>query len=93
MGTARSRPLGGSVDRIGVALLAALVALAELGWFIAAERMAGMDSGPGTNPGALGFFLPVWVVGMAAMMFPSISPMVAVMSGFRFADAGLRAPR
>src|SRR4051794_41471194 len=38
--------------------------------------MAGMDAGPGTDPGSLGFFLGVWVVMMAAMMFPSIAPMV-----------------
>jgi predicted metal-binding membrane protein len=38
--------------------------------------MAGMDAGPGTNPGALGFFISTWVVMMAAMMLPSITPMV-----------------
>ena len=35
-----------------------------------------MDAGPGTDPGTLGFFIGVWVVMMAAMMFPSIAPMV-----------------
>jgi predicted metal-binding membrane protein len=76
--TARWRPLEASVDRTGVALVAALLALAGLGWLITDERMAGMDAGPGTDPGTLGFFLPVWVVGMAAMMFPSVWPMVAL---------------
>jgi predicted metal-binding membrane protein len=38
--------------------------------------MSGMDAGPGTDPGTLGFFIGVWVVMMAAMMFPSIAPMV-----------------
>jgi len=38
--------------------------------------MAGMDAGPGTDPGALGFYVGAWVVMMAAMMFPSIAPMV-----------------
>jgi predicted metal-binding membrane protein len=38
--------------------------------------MAGMDEGPGTNPGPLGFFVGAWVVMMAAMMLPSIVPMV-----------------
>jgi predicted metal-binding membrane protein len=59
-------------------LVAALIALAGLGWIFTGERMAGMDAGPGSDPGALGFFLTVWVVGMAAMMFPSVWPMVAV---------------
>jgi hypothetical protein len=71
---ARPRLLGAPVDRTGVALVAALLALAGLGWMITDERMAGMDAGPGSDPGALGFFLTVWVVGMAAMMFPSVWP-------------------
>jgi len=76
--TARPRLLGAPVDRTGVALVAALLALAGLGWMITDERMAGMDAGPGSDPGALGFFLTVWVVGMAAMMLPSVWPMVAI---------------
>jgi len=40
--------------------------------------MSGMDAGPGTDPGTLGFFLGAWVVMMAAMMFPSIAPMVVM---------------
>ena len=40
--------------------------------------MVGMDAGPGTDLGALGWFLGVWVVMMAAMMFPSVSPTVAL---------------
>ena len=42
------------------------------------ERMSGMDDGPGTALGALGWFLGVWVVMMAAMMFPSVAPTVAL---------------
>jgi hypothetical protein len=42
--------LGASVDRTGVALVAALIALAGLGWMITDERMAGMDAGPGSDP-------------------------------------------
>ena len=41
-------------------------------------RMTGMDAGPGTDLGALGWFTGVWVVMMAAMMFPSLSPTVAL---------------
>jgi predicted metal-binding membrane protein len=40
--------------------------------------MAGMDMGPGTGLGTLGWFLGVWVVMMAAMMFPSVAPTVAL---------------
>ena len=37
-----------------------------------------MDGGPGTDLGALGWFLGVWVVMMAAMMFPSLAPTAAL---------------
>jgi len=37
-----------------------------------------MDAGPGTDLGALGWFLGVWVVMMAAMMFPSLAPTTAL---------------
>jgi predicted metal-binding membrane protein len=53
-----------------------LVVLAAVGWAVTDERMAGMDMGPGTDPGTLSFWVSSWVVMMAAMMFPSIAPMV-----------------
>jgi predicted metal-binding membrane protein len=62
--------------RLGVVAL--LLALAALGWWTTAERMAGMDAGPGTELGAFGWFVGVWVVMMAAMMFPSVSPTVSL---------------
>ena len=39
-----------------------------------------MDDGPWTSLGTLGWFLGVWVVMMAAMMFPSVAPTVALYS-------------
>jgi predicted metal-binding membrane protein len=63
----------------GEALLGAvLLVLAVVAWTVTADRMEGMDAGPGTDPGTLGFFVVVWVVMMAAMMFPSVLPMVVV---------------
>ena len=62
--------------RLGLVL--ALLALAGMAWWSTADRMAGMDAGPGTDLGALGWFLGVWVVMMAAMMFPSLAPTVAL---------------
>jgi predicted metal-binding membrane protein len=70
-------------------LIAALLALAVVGWLVTDHRMAGMDAGPGTDLGTLGFYTGVWVVMMAAMMFPSVWPMVL---GYRFI-AGRRAER
>lgn len=42
--------------------------------------MQDMDGGPWTDLGTLAWFLGVWVVMMAAMMFPSVSPTVALYS-------------
>ncbi|MEK6229221.1 MAG: DUF2182 domain-containing protein [Actinomycetota bacterium] len=64
--------------RTRLALVALLFALAGLAWWSTADRMAGMDAGPGTDLGTHGWFLGVWVVMMAAMMFPSVAPTVAL---------------
>jgi predicted metal-binding membrane protein len=61
-------------------LIAMLFALAAIGWGWTVAEMRGMDDGPWTNLGAGGWFLGVWVVMMAAMMFPSVSPTVALYS-------------
>lgn len=66
--------------RSRLALVALLLALAAVGWWSTADQMAGMDAGPGTDLGALGWFLGVWVVMMAAMMFPSLAPTIALYS-------------
>jgi predicted metal-binding membrane protein len=66
--------------RARLGLIAVLFALATVAWWSTADRMQGMDQGPGTALGALGWFLGVWVVMMAAMMFPSVSPTVALYS-------------
>jgi predicted metal-binding membrane protein len=64
------------LDRWRLAIVGTLVALAALAWWWTAVRMHGMDAGPGTDPGTLGFFVTTWVVMMAAMMFPATAPMV-----------------
>jgi predicted metal-binding membrane protein len=61
---------------VQLGLIGLLVVLAAIGWAVTDDRMSGMDAGPGTDLGGLGWFLGVWVVMMAAMMFPSIAPMV-----------------
>jgi len=66
--------------RARLALVALLVALAGVAWWSTADRMAGMDAGPGTDLGTLGWFLGAWVAMMAAMMFPSVAPTVALYS-------------
>jgi predicted metal-binding membrane protein len=72
--TLRRPPALPEILRLG--LLGLLFLLALVGWAVVDERMQGMDAGPGTDPGTLGFYLTTWVVMMSAMMFPSIAPMV-----------------
>ena len=47
---------------------------ATAAWVVTVERMRGMDAGPGTDLGGLGWFLGVWAAMMAAMMLPSAVP-------------------
>ena len=68
---ARGLPLSRRVYLGQVGTVGFLFAVATLGWLLTGERMAGMDEGPGTDPGSLGFFVSAWTVMMAAMMLPS----------------------
>jgi predicted metal-binding membrane protein len=45
-------------------------------WIVTVQRMRGMDAGPGTDLGGLGWYLGIWVTMMAAMMLPSAAPTV-----------------
>jgi predicted metal-binding membrane protein len=56
----------------GAILLGAALAT----WIVVVERMSGMDAGPGTDLGGLGWYVGIWVTMMAAMMLPSVAPMV-----------------
>src|SRR5206468_6689278 len=71
----RVPPLPGLIQ---LGLVTLLVILAVIAWALTGDRMTGMDAGPGTDLGGLGWFLGVWVVMMAAMMLPSVSPTVAL---------------
>jgi predicted metal-binding membrane protein len=71
----RPPPLPGLIQ---LGLIGLLFAIAAVAWLVTDGQMSGMDAGPGTDPGTLGFFLGAWVVMMAAMMFPSIAPMVVM---------------
>ena len=66
--------------RARVGLVALLFALSAVAWWSTVDRMRGMNQGPGTDLGTLGWFVGIWVVMMAAMMFPSVSPTVALYS-------------
>jgi len=69
--------------RTRLGLIALLFSLAAVGWWWTAREMQGMDGGPWTELGTAAWFLGVWVVMMAAMMFPSVAPTVALYSKLR----------
>ena len=86
-------PRTDGVDRAQPGVVVALIALAALAWLVTSERMAGMDEGPGTDPGPLGLYLSIWVVMTVAMMLPSAVPMVAVYSAVESRKRELRRGR
>jgi predicted metal-binding membrane protein len=57
-----------------------LVGAAVVAWAITAERMQGMDAGPGTDLGGLGWYLGIWVAMSAAMMLPSAVPAARIVA-------------
>ena len=57
---------------------ALLLAAALVTWIVTVSRMRGMDAGPGTDLGTLGSYVGIWVTMMAAMMLPSVAPMVLI---------------
>ena len=85
-----SRPPG-HIERGQRTLVGILLALAALAWAVTGARMEGMAIGPTTDLAGLGFYATVWVVMMAAMMFPSVWPVVAIYERIRAARG--EAPR
>jgi predicted metal-binding membrane protein len=79
----RARSSGPRAERVQLALIGALLALAAAAWAVTDDRMTGMDATPGAELGNLGFYVSVWVVMMAAMMFPSVSPTVLIYNRLR----------
>ena len=84
---ARERPSAGAglapafaAVRVRLALVAVLLALTGAAWWWTVRQMQGMDDGPWTGLGTLGWFLGIWLVMMAAMMFPSVAPTIALYS-------------
>jgi predicted metal-binding membrane protein len=75
MSTAALRRTPGGLAQARVVAL--LLAVAAACWAVTVNRMQGMDMGPGTDLGSLGWFAGVWVTMMAAMMLPAVAPTVA----------------
>ena len=75
-----------ALARLGSAqllLLGVLLVLAVVSCVVTDDRMGGMESVPGMELGDIGFYVSIWVVMMAAMMFPSVSPTVLMYDRLR----------
>jgi predicted metal-binding membrane protein len=62
---------------------ALLFGVVVLAWVVTVERMQGMDAGPGTDLGGLGWYLGIWVTMTAAMMLPSEAPAALLVARLR----------
>jgi predicted metal-binding membrane protein len=76
----------GQRRRAQAGVLAALLGAALAAWIVVLEQMRGMDAGPGTDLGALSWYLGIWVTMMAAMMLPSEAPTVMLFGRTRGAS-------
>jgi predicted metal-binding membrane protein len=76
MSSPELRVIAAARARLG--LVAFLIALAAVAWWSTVRAMSGMGASPGTDLGTLGWFIGIWVVMMAAMMLPAVSPTVAL---------------
>jgi predicted metal-binding membrane protein len=84
-------PRGRRIEREQMLLALVLFALAAASWWITGRRMDGMAAGATADLGDLGFYTGVWVVMMAAMMFPSVWPIIGMYERIRVGRAD--APR
>jgi predicted metal-binding membrane protein len=66
--------------RSDVRLVGAMLALTAAAWALTAGRMAGMDAAPGSALGGIAWFALTWLLMMAAMMLPALTPMVVAYS-------------
>jgi predicted metal-binding membrane protein len=65
------------------AVLAGVLTATAAAWLVLIGRMAGMDTGPGGDPGAVGWFAATWAVMTVAMMLPAAAPAVLGLASAR----------
>jgi predicted metal-binding membrane protein len=91
-----SSAVGNFEDRFGrlaftgaaLSILVVLLALAGLAWAYASARSGSMTMTAAADVGGFAIFLATWVVMMAAMMFPSVAPVVLVYARYTRQRAG-----
>jgi predicted metal-binding membrane protein len=71
-----------------VSILVTLLALAGFGWTYVSAQNGSMTMSVGADFGSFALFIATWVVMMAAMMFPSVAPVVLVYAQYTRRRAG-----
>ena len=64
------------MNRLEIVLLFSLVSISALSWIMSNDQPDMMKAMMTYDPIAISLFVSSWTIGMAAMMFPSISPMI-----------------
>ena len=64
------------MNRLQAILLFSLIFIASLSWIISKDQPDMMYAMMTYDPTAIALFTASWTAGMAAMMLPSISPMI-----------------
>lgn len=64
------------MDRVKVVILISVLSVAAISWLLSREQPDMMSAMMSYNPIAISLFTISWTIGMAAMMFPAITPMV-----------------
>src|SRR5215467_3223191 len=64
------------MDRIQKIILISIISIAVISWVLSKDQPDMMVAMMNYNPVAISLFAISWTIGMAAMMFPAITPMV-----------------
>src|SRR5919198_1434904 len=64
------------MDRIQKIILISIISIAAISWILSIDQPDMMTAMMNYNPIAISLFTISWTIGMAAMMFPAIAPMV-----------------
>ena len=66
------------MDRIQKIILLSIISIAAISWMLSKDQPDMMAAMMNYNPIAISLFTISWTIGMAAMMFPAITPMVLI---------------
>jgi predicted metal-binding membrane protein len=81
------------MDRIQKTILISIISIAAISWVLSIDQPDMMTAMMNYNPSAILLFTVSWTIGMAAMMFPAITPMVLLYNRLSKDNGGNRGNR